>query len=67
MGMRVYRTKSGDTWDMIAYKLYKDCRYTEELMQANREHLTTFIFSAGVELKVPEVESKAVNLPPWKR
>lgn len=63
-----YTTKSGDTWDGIAYELFKDCRYTENLINANREYITTFIFSAGVKLKVPEIEKlKTKNLPPWKR
>ena len=63
-----YVTKSGDTWDSIAYELFKDCRYTENLINANREHITTFIFSAGIELKVPVIEKNVnKNLPPWKR
>lgn len=63
-----YTTKSGDTWDSIAYELFKDCRYTEDLINANRGNITTFIFSAGVELQIPVIEkSKTRNLPPWKR
>ena len=63
-----YTTKSGDTWDAIAFEVYGDCRYTEELINANREYITTFIFSAGVKLKIPAID-KTVNksLPPWKR
>ena len=63
-----YTTKSGDTWDGIAYELFRDCRYTEALINANREHITTFIFSAGVKLKVPKIEkTQSKNLPAWKR
>lgn len=63
-----YTTKSGDTWDTIAYEILGDCRYTEDLINANREYLTTFIFSAGVKLKIPEIEKKKTkNLPLWRR
>lgn len=64
----IYTTKSGDTWDTIAYEVYGDCRYVENLINANREYITTFIFSAGVKLKVPVVEKNVTkSLPPWKR
>lgn len=63
-----YTTKSGDTWDSIAYETLGDCRYTEDLINANREYLTTYIFSAGVKLKIPEIEKKRTKeMPPWKR
>lgn len=63
-----YVTKSGDTWDAIAFKVYGDCRYTENLINANRDHITTFIFSAGVILKIPAItKSQSKTLPPWKR
>lgn len=63
-----YTTKSGDTWDAIAHKVMGDSRYTEDLINANREYIETFIFSAGVKLKIPATD-KTVNksLPPWKR
>lgn len=63
-----YTTKSGDTWDSIAYEVLGDCRYTEELINANREKITTLIFGAGVKIKIPAVEKKSnKTLPPWKR
>ena len=61
-----YVTKSGDCWDSIAYEVYGSCKYVEDLINANREHIETFIFSAGVTLKVPQVEkSKSQTKPPW--
>ena len=64
--MKTYLTKSGDMWDLIAFKVLGSSKHTEKLINANREHLTTFIFSAGVELKIPEVETKStLRLPPW--
>ena len=62
-----YITKSGDSFDSIAYKFYKDSRYIDALINANRQYISTFIFSAGVELEIPEVDTvKKVKTPPWK-
>jgi len=38
-------------------------------MEANPQHLDVGVFSAGVVLTLPEItdESKAKNLPPWRR
>ena len=62
-----YITKSGDSFDSIAFKFYKDSRYTEDLINANRKYVATFIFSAGVELEIPAVDNiKKIKTPPWK-
>ena len=66
--MKTYRTIAGDMWDAIAFKKLGSCKWTEKLINANREHIETFIFKAGVELKLPEVETvKVATLPPWRR
>lgn len=65
----VYTTNSGDTWDMIAKKLYGSEYYADVLMAANRELIDTFTFSAGVKLTAPDVEvdeDDDGSLPPWK-
>ena len=64
-----YTTCAGDMWDLIAFKTLGDCKYVEELINANRKHVETFIFPAGVELIIPDIkkEPKPVNLPPWRR
>ena len=64
-----YTTQQGDTFDYIAYKTLGSCDYTESLINSNREHVKTFIFSAGVELAVPDIEEQqqVTTLPPWKR
>ena len=37
------------------------------LMEANRAHIGTFIFGAGVELNTPALEEERDGLlPPWK-
>lgn len=66
--MRKYKTKSGDMWDWIAFSEMGSCNHVERLINANREHIETFIFRAGVVLTIPDVETKrAVKLPPWRR
>lgn len=65
-----YTTVDGDQWDLIAWKVLGSCNYVESLIDANRDHVSTFVFKAGVELTVPDIEEEtktAVNLPPWRR
>jgi len=66
--MKTYTTKQGDMWDAIAYTQMSSTDYTHLLIDANISLCETFIFSAGVELVIPDVE-EAVNssLPPWRR
>lgn len=67
--MKSYRTVSGDTFDLIAYKELGSCKYTERLINANRTHVSTVIFKAGVVLTLPTIteEAKASKLPPWRK
>lgn len=69
--MKTYTTVSFDTWDVIAKKLYGTEVLMDRLIRANLEHRKTVFFSAGIVLKVPDVDTGsaelAENLPPWKR
>lgn len=66
--MKTYTTKSGDMWDSIAHEQMGSTGYTDLLMRENLEHIYTYIFPAGIELSIPEVEVKVNSLlPPWKR
>ena len=58
-----YQTILGDTWDIIAKKIYGNELYADKLMQANRKYLNEFVFSAGITLECPEIESDAAKLP----
>ena len=49
--VKVYKTVSGDTWDLISYKLYGSEQYFHQLMRANPT-------TSAVETS---------KLPPWKR
>ena len=64
-----YVTVQGDMWDEISLKVYGDARFARELMRANPEHLDVPVFSDGVALTVPDVDTaqSADDLPPWKQ
>ncbi|WP_312523543.1 tail protein X [Anaerospora sp.] len=66
--MRRYTTVLGDTWDMIAYKLYGNEHLMSVLIEANPQFQEIVLFSADMVIKVPEVATAATtSLPPWKR
>ena len=63
-----YTTISGDTWDIIAYKVYHDEMYMDVLIKANLEYKDIYIFPAGVTLVIPEIDLEVSDtLPPWKQ
>lgn len=66
--LNTYTTISGDTWDIVAYKVYGNEMYMDTLIKANLEHKDTFIFSAGVVLTLPNITLEvSKSLPPWKQ
>ena len=70
--VKVYKTVSGDTWDLISYKLYGSEQYFHQLMRANLNLLSIAVFDSNIPIIVPELDTntKAVDiskLPPWKR
>lgn len=64
-----YITRSGDTWDLIAYNELGATKYVDKLIDANREYINTAIFSAGTVLEIPTIDEKTTPryMPPWKR
>lgn len=69
--VKVYRTVSGDTWDLIAYKIYGKEQYFHKLIRANLNLIDISVFSAGIPIICPEFKENTVKdnskLPPWKR
>lgn len=69
--MRTYRTEQGDTWDMIALRMYPKIgaeKLMDILLDNNPEHIHTVIFSANVMLNIPDVDVPVISsLPAWKR
>ena len=71
MTTQKYVTQQGDTWDLIALKLWPKLGaelLMTDLIEANLEHVETVIFPANITLSVPDVELPVVKtLPPWLR
>lgn len=70
--MSTITTQQGDTWDILAKRIYGSELYMDKLIKANIGHRTVVMFGAGVELEAPEVERSIITdedegLPPWKR
>ena len=60
-----------DTWDIISKAVYGSEMFINKLVEANIEYRNIMIFSDGVILDIPNVDTTsstfAENLPPWKR
>ena len=67
---RTYRTSQGDTWDLIALRMYPDLggeKLMDVLLAANTDYQDYAILPANILLNVPEVAVPVVTmLPPWK-
>lgn len=64
--MRIYKTISGDFWDVISKKVYGSEGYTSFLMQNNIDKIDYFIFPEGVKLKIEDLPKMATTLPGWR-
>lgn len=63
-----YKTVLGDTWDLIAFKTFGNERYANRIIESNLQHKGVVIFSAGIDLIIPDIETPSeTGLPPWKR
>lgn len=64
--MEKYVTVSGDQWDMVSFRLYGTEQHTGALMQANMEYVDIVVFTAGIVLNVPDIDTENSELPPWR-
>lgn len=66
---QVYQTRQGDTFDIIAYRVYGSEQRAMDIAQANPVYLDTVFFRAGVTLELPALDTSTVNAtsPPWRR
>lgn len=63
-----YTTIQGDTWDMIAKKVYGDEKKLDVLMAANFDSLDYVVFPAGVAVNIPELDRQVdSDLPEWRK
>ena len=73
MKTRVYRTVSGDTWDLIAYKVYGNEKYFHRIIRNNLNLIDVSIFPGDIPIMIPNIEESfeteipEEKLPPWKR
>lgn len=69
--VKVYRTVSGDTWDLIAFKIYGSEGYFHDLIRSNLRLIDIAIFDADIPIIIPEITDEENDnderLPPWKR
>lgn len=63
----MYVTHQGECWDEAAKTIYGNEKYVGYLMQNNMKMLDIAVFSAGMELNTPALESEESNLPAWRR
>lgn len=62
---KTYKTLENDTWDLIAFKLFGDSKYTYNLLKINPDLTKVVFFPAGVLLKVPDIKESKGDVPPW--
>lgn len=63
----IYTTIQGDTWDLIAYKIYGEEKYMKYLIEANWQMLDVLIFSSGTVLTVPDIQEETDDEAPFWR
>jgi phage tail protein X len=63
-----YTTRSGDTWDAIAYRALGSENYMDLMLDANPAHNYVARFNDGVVLAVPDLPTpdRPASLPPWR-
>jgi len=63
-----YETVSGDTWDLIALRLYGDEHLAPLLIYVNPRYADIIIFDGGESIRAPVIRETEQELaPPWKR
>jgi len=66
---KIYLTRQGDAYDIIAYRVYGSEQRAMDVARANPVHLDTVFFRAGVALVLPDLPKQYVDRPspPWRR
>lgn len=61
-----YVTNQGDTWDKIAYETLGSEYLLPFLLDANSKYRKTVIFSGGIALTIPDIDtSEVTERPAW--
>ena len=53
--MTTYTTVQGDTWDLIAFRVYGSEKYMKLLAESNMPLVDYLILPSGTEINVPEI------------
>lgn len=67
---KTYTTVQGDTWDLIAFKKLGNEKRMDKLIEANPDYRDTFLFSAGINLIIPQIDIDSLSKdpkPPWQK
>lgn len=63
---KTYTTVQGDTWDLIAYRTLGSEYLLPLLLEENKQHRKTVIFSGGITLNIPDIDAEEENeRPEW--
>lgn len=64
-----YTTVQGDTFDIVAFKVFGNEKMIGVLLEANPSQKDVYSFDAGVKLFIPENATLINNdpVPPWQR
>lgn len=62
-----YTTRQGDKWDILAHDIYGSEKLMHILIAANPDHANTIVFTAGIQLIIPETPKTNPNVmrAPW--
>ncbi|ARK26007.1 hypothetical protein SporoP37_15885 [Sporosarcina sp. P37] len=64
--MDKYNVTQGETWDLIAFKLWGSEYLLPLLLEANPLYREVVIFSGGEQLEVPEIDDAIyTDRPSW--
>lgn len=62
---KTYRSVENDTWDLIAFKLFGDSKYTSQIIKINPDLAKIVLFPASILVKVPDIQELEGDVPPW--
>lgn len=64
-------TQTGERWDLLAWRYYRDVGEVARLMAANPQAPATPVLPSGLRLVVPLIDARVANnsdgVPPWRR
>jgi hypothetical protein len=63
----MYIATAGETWDIVALKIWGDEKLCHLLMESNPQYLHKDVFEGGEELTIPQLpETQETPPAPWR-